>query len=429
MKEFKVMRTRRKRTSFTSKKRRNYSFTPRRRKSYNNSGTVIAMVLCAVVLVSSVCAVCLKFLSFDRGDAPEPQLVVADSCVVENDKITTLTMKNGDINLLSPTVSEKALESMEFVSSDDSIVSVDSGGRVDAKNEGKATVSIKALGFESSCEITVEKAEKSDKSNYVTTAITANLDTLEKNKKDGTKHLYSIKVNRRTNTVTVYTYDKNGKYTIPVRAMVCSCGEFTDENITPTGKYSVYFKNRWHPLFGDVYGQYVTGFSGVYLFHSVPYEEESAGTLKTDEFNKLGTNASQGCVRLMISDAKWIFDNIDMNTSVEVVDKHEGADPLGTPKVVKIPSTPKWDPTDPAKKNPYKGAQPVIEGANDITIKKDSDYESKVTAKDGCGNDITDKLKVTGNVMSNKVGTYLVTYEVTDDFNNTAKVTVTVTVE
>lgn len=429
MKEFKVMRTRRRRTSFTTKKRRNYSFTSRRRKSYNKSGTVIAMVLCAVVLVSSVCAVCVKFLSFDRKDVTQPQLVVADSCVVENNKISTLTMKNGDINLLSPAVSEKTFESLEFISSDEDVVSVDSGGRVDAKKEGTATVSIKALGFESSCEITVEKADKRDESEYVTTAITANLETLEKNKKDDTKHLYSIKVNRRTNTVTVYTYDKNGNYTVPVRAMVCSCGEFTEENTTPTGKYSVYFKNRWHPLFGDVYGQYVTGFSGVYLFHSVPYEEESAGTLKTDEFNKLGTNASQGCVRLMIGDAKWIFDNIDMNTSVEVVDKNEGADPLGTPSTVKIPNTPKWDPSDPAKKNPYKGAQPTIEGANDITVKKDSDYDSEVTAKDGCGNDITDRLKVTGNVMSNKVGTYLVTYEVTDDFNNTAEVTVTVTVE
>ena len=429
MKEFKVMRTRRKRTSFTTKKRRNYSFTPRRRKSYNKSGTVIAMVLCAVVMIGSVCAVCIKFLSYDWGRSVTPELAVADSCVVENDQLTTLIMKNGDVNLLSPAVSEKALESLEFTSSDESIVSVDSGGRVDAKKEGTATVSIKALGFDSSCEITVEKAEKRDKDDYITTAITANLDTVEKNKKDGTKNLYSIKVNRRTNVVTVYTYDKNGKYTVPVRSMICSCGEFTDENITPTGKYSVYFKNRWHPLFGDVYGQYVTGFSGVYLFHSVPYKDKSADTLKTDEFNKLGSNASQGCVRLMIGDAKWIFDNVDMNTSVEVVDKHEGADPLGAPKTVKIPSTPNWDPTDPAKKNPYKDAQPLIEGAADVTVKKNSDYEPKVTAKDGCGNDITDRLKVTGNVISSKVGTYLVTYEVTDDFNNTASVTVTVTVE
>jgi hypothetical protein len=133
MKEFKVMRTRRKRTSFTTKKRRNYSFTPRRRKSYNKSGTVIAMVLCAVVMIGSVCAVCIKFLSYDWGRSATPELAVADSCVVENDQLTTLIMKNGDVNLLSPAVSEKALESLEFTSSDESIVSVDSGGRVDAK--------------------------------------------------------------------------------------------------------------------------------------------------------------------------------------------------------------------------------------------------------------------------------------------------------
>jgi hypothetical protein len=249
-----------------------------------------------------------------------------------------------------------------------------------------------------------------------------------KNKTNTSKNPYSVTINHRTNTVTVYTYDSNGDYVIPVRAMVCSCGEQTEENETILGVFSVYFKEKWHPLFGDVYGQYVTGFSGVYLFHSVPYEKMSAETLKTDEFNKLGTNASQGCVRLMIGDAKWIYDNIDMKTSVEVVDKKEGSDPLGTPKAVKIPSTPKWDPTDPAKKNPYKDALPVIEGIGDITIKKNSDYDSKVTAKDSCGNDITDRVKVTGNVITDKVGKYLVTYEVTDDFNNYVQTTVAVEV-
>jgi hypothetical protein len=35
---------------------------------------------------------------------------------------------------------------------------------------------------------------------------------------------YIIKVNRLANCVTVYTYDLYGEYTVPVRAMVCSCG-------------------------------------------------------------------------------------------------------------------------------------------------------------------------------------------------------------
>lgn len=385
------------------------------------------MTLCAVVLVGSVCALCLKFLSYEQTVAP--QTIVTDSCVIENEKTSTLILKNGDISVLAVSVDEETQPSIQFESSDPDIVSVDSGGRLDAKKEGVAVVTASTFGFNGSCEITVEKAEEKPESKEITTAVTANLDVVEKNKKDKSKNLYSIKVNRRTNIVTVYTYDEDGKYVVPVRAMVASCGEFTDENITPTGKYSVYFKSRWHPLFGDVYGQYVTGFSGVYLFHSVPYKTTSADTLKTDEFNKLGTNASQGCVRLMVSDSKWIYDNVDMKTEVEVIDKKDSADPLDTPFTVKITEKPYWDPTDPSKKNPYSDKVPVIEGVKDITLKKDSDFDSKVTAKDSCGNDITDRIVTTGNVITSKPGKYLVTYKVTDAFNKTAEVTVTVTVE
>ena len=429
MKEFKVMRTRRRRSSFTSRKRRNYGFKTRRRYHSNHRVAVsVAMTLCAVVLVGSVCALCLKFLSYEQTVAPSTT-IVTDSCVIENEKTSTLILKNGDISVLEVSVDEEAQPSLEFQSSDPEIVSVDSGGRIDAKKEGVAVVTASTFGFSGSCEVTVEKASEDPDSKEITTAITTNSDIVAKNRKDKTKNLYSIKVNRRTNIVTVYTYDEKGRYVVPVRTMVASCGEFTDENITPTGKYSVYFKSRWHPLFGDVYGQYVTGFSGVYLFHSVPYKTTSADSLKTDEFNKLGTNASQGCVRLMVSDSKWIYDNVDMNTDVEVIDKKENDDLIDTPHAVKITEKPYWDPTDPSSKNPYKDKVPVIKGAKDITVKKDSDFDSKVTAKDSCGNDITDRIVTTGNVITSKPGKYLVTYEVTDDFHKTAEVTVTVTVE
>ena len=42
-----------------------------------------------------------------------------------------------------------------------------------------------------------------------------------------TKNKYYIKVNYGAQVVTIYTYDKNGKYTIPVRACVCSTGAAT----------------------------------------------------------------------------------------------------------------------------------------------------------------------------------------------------------
>lgn len=416
MKEMKVIRKRRRRRVSRQAQRRNRTLM------------LVAMTLVAVLVVGSICVLCFNFLSKTEHEQI-PAVQTLEPCVIENEKNTTLILTKGDIAVLTVSVPEEDIQSLMFECDNTDVLTVDSGGRVDAISEGEATVTATAKDFSGTCTITVKKALENTQSQQVSTAYVANLDIVEKNKEDTSKALYSVTVNRRTNTVTVYTYDENGDYVVPVRAMVCSCGEFTEENITPTGEYSVYFKDRWHALFGDVYGQYVTGFSGHYLFHSVPYLSTSENTLKSEEFNKLGTNASQGCVRLMISDAKWIYENIDMDTYVEVVDKTSGSDPLGTPPTVKVDTDIKWDPTDPHEKNPYLKKAPQINGAKDITVKKDTDFDSKVTATDTCSNDITDRIVVSGNVMTQKTGKYLVTYSVTDDLNKTAVKTITVTVE
>ena len=172
------------------------------------------------------------------------------------------------------------------------------------------------------------------------TCITANLDKLESNKRNTAKNLYAIKVNRTANCVTVYTYDEKGKYTIPVRAMICSTGL---DNSTITGDYTIGIKSEWLSLVGDVFGRYISGISGDYLFHSVPYYSMSEEDLELEEFNKLGEQASQGCVRLAVSDAKWVYDNCPTGTNVSIYDDAENAGPLGKPDAIKITDfTNKW---------------------------------------------------------------------------------------
>lgn len=424
MKEMKVIRKRRRRRANSySRYNGSYSSYSRTKK---RTPLLIAMMFCAVVLVLGVCTLCFKFLAQRPVSVDETP---TEPCVIENGQNTSLIINSGDIHILTVSVDEKDIEMISFESSDESVIAVDSGGRIDALKEGEAVVTALGGDFSGQCTVTVKKADAETKLSEYTTAIVANLDIVEKNKEDNSQNLYSIKVNRRTNVVTVYTYDNNGDYVVPVRAMVCSCGEMTQENITPTGNYSVYFKNYWHALFGDVYGKYVTGFSGHYLFHSVPYEQTESYTLEEEEFNKLGTNASQGCVRLMVADAKWIYDNVDMSTEVIVIDADEKEDSLGKPVTVKIDNSASWDPTDPHKKNPFNDALPVIKGAQDVTIEKNSDYDAKVTAVDSCSQDITEKIEVISNVITSKVGTYKVTYRVTDDLGKTAEKTITVTVK
>lgn len=405
-----------------------------RRKRQNESKIKYVLYGILALLVVAI-LVALVFLIRSCGSASEyvrtsiPVEETTKYCVVNDGEHVSMTVKAGDISIL--TVPEEiSMADVEFKSSSEDILTVDSGGRVDALKEGSAVITITSSSYEGYCDYTVEKASESSSTGEVTTAITENESYLKENLKNGEYMPYLIQVNRKTNVVTVYTYDDLGKYQVPVRAMVCSCG-LGDENITPAGEYTIEFKSRWTALFGDVYGQYISGFNGDILFHSVPYYTESADDLETEEFNKLGDNASQGCVRLSVSDAKWIYDNCDMNTIVRVIDQSEKADPLGKPVPVRIPSKPGWDPTDPDKKNPYLEKKPVISGVKDMEIKKGDAYSPSegVTAVDTCGNDITADIKVVGNVVTEKAGTYYVTYIVKDGFGKEVKQTITVTVK
>ena len=128
------------------------------------------------------------------------------------------------------------------------------------------------------------------------------------------KNKYYIKVNYKAQVVNVYTYDENGKYTIPVKAFVCSTG-----TETPTsGIYKIPAKIIWCYMFGDVYAHYCTQIVGNILFHSVPYLEKRNDTLEYWAYDKLGTKASMGCIRLTTKDAKWIFDTVSYGTQVEL---------------------------------------------------------------------------------------------------------------
>ncbi len=347
---------------------------------------------------------------------------------IKFDEKEPITLKVGEAKVIE--ISDDEESSLQsWTSSDDSIVSVDDGGRIDAKKIGMATITAKFSDKESSCEVTVEKADEDEDADVDTfsTAITANTDILYQNINSSYTNPYAIYVNRKMNTVTVYTYDENGDYTIPVRAMVCSCG-INDGTIT--GEFETYFTNEWHALLDNVYGHYVSGISGDYLFHSVPYYTESPDKLEVEEFNKLGTAASLGCVRMAIADTKWIFENCIVGTYVKIYDD-DNPGPLGKPDTIKITDMScGWDPTDDDENNPYNSKAPVINGAQDITIKKGDDYtvEKGITALDTCSNDITDKLSVVGNVVTTKAGTYKVTYQIKDALNRTAKTDITVTV-
>ncbi len=240
---------------------------------------------------------------------------------------------------------------------------------------------------------------------------------------------YLIKVNRVHNTITVYEKDKNGAYTLPVKAMVCSVGT---GNRTITGTFQTQGKYRWKLLMGDVYGQYATRIVRGILFHSVYYyENNNPATLATGQYNKLGSAASHGCIRLSVADAKWIYDNCSVGTTVVIYDDKKNPGPLGKPAAIKIAKANGWDPTDPNPKNPFLAKVPEINGAKNLTVMQGEkvDLLKGITAVSASGSNITKLVKVTGKVNYDVPGKYEITYTVKDAQGMTADKTIRVIVE
>lgn len=158
------------------------------------------------------------------------------------------------------------------------------------------------------------------------------------------KSSYQIKVNRTACCVTVYAKDgKTGKYNIPVVAFVCSPGEET-----PIGTFKIKDKLRWHELMGPCWGQWCEHLTEDVLFHSVFYNEKNNNrTLDVAAYNKLGTVASHGCIRLTAGDAKWIYDNCKVGTKVTIYNNSKDPGPFDKPKAQKLKAGHTWDPTDP----------------------------------------------------------------------------------
>lgn len=101
-----------------------------------------------------------------------------------------------------------------------------------------------------------------------------------------------------------------------VKYWVCSTG--APDMPTILGSFEV--GDRGYS-FGDWEGYtcyYWTQFSGNYLFHSVKYEP---GTFDIQD-GRLGEDVSEGCVRLDIENARWIYDNIPEFTRV-ITYEHE----------------------------------------------------------------------------------------------------------
>ena len=94
--------------------------------------------------------------------------------------------------------------------------------------------------------------------------------------------------------------------------MIVSTGMPEEEFQTPVGEF-VIERERGDFFFNYALDEGALNYvsfkdHGVYLFHSVPVNEEKE--VNIEEAEKLGQQVSHGCIRLSMPDAKWFYDNI-----------------------------------------------------------------------------------------------------------------------
>ena len=100
-----------------------------------------------------------------------------------------------------------------------------------------------------------------------------------------------------------------------IKEMKCSGG--TEEKSTPIGTY--YTNQKIESAWIEKYNMgayYWVRFYGEYLFHSVPYDKD--WNMIQEEYAKLGTPASHGCIRLAFEDAKWLYEALPLGVKVKI---------------------------------------------------------------------------------------------------------------
>ncbi len=94
-----------------------------------------------------------------------------------------------------------------------------------------------------------------------------------------------------------------------------ACSGGTEEKPTPTGEFKTSDKGTyfWSADY-NMGAYYWVRFYNEYLFHSVPFDIDNQ--MIEEEYAKLGTPASHGCIRLELENAKWLYEMLPSGVKV-----------------------------------------------------------------------------------------------------------------
>lgn len=128
---------------------------------------------------------------------------------------------------------------------------------------------------------------------------------------------YKLEVDTTNQRVYAFELNDEGKY-VKIHDFICSTGL---GNTTPLGTFIETTEplDRWHYFYTyKCWAQYAWRITGPYYFHSVIYSSKDESTIRMSSVYNLGHKASHGCVRLEVPAARWIYENCEAGTIVEI---------------------------------------------------------------------------------------------------------------
>lgn len=128
---------------------------------------------------------------------------------------------------------------------------------------------------------------------------------------------YKLEVDTGRQRVYAFELNEKGQYE-KIHEFICSTGV---GNSTPLGTFIETTEplDRWHFFYTyNCWAQYAWRITGPYYFHSVIYSTRDESSIRMSSVYNLGSKASHGCVRLEVPAARWIYENCEAGTIVEI---------------------------------------------------------------------------------------------------------------
>ncbi len=262
------------------------------------------------------------FAQYTLSIVPPAQSISISRLDAATGNVLILLAQTGTAQLSTSVYPSTASQNVTWKSSDRSVVTVDSNGRVNAKYSGTAKLTATATdGSGVKAEIWVG----------VSTVLRP----------------YYLEVDRANCVVRVYERGEDNSYSKLIKRMICSIGRAG----LPVPKAGMYEMHGGKMVWMDRVAMYATRIQDAFLFHSVTYTKGAMDRLDADAYGLLGTRASAGCIRLLTGDAKWIYDNVEKKTFMRYVTGVRDINEYGAVTKPALVSG-NWDPTNPDPSNP-----------------------------------------------------------------------------